>query len=61
MHFGVSKGKKNNAAYQILKNYCNEKFHTLLIEWGYIKDKENEDKKIRNELKQIAEDIQDLF
>lgn len=61
VHFGVSKGKKNNAAYQILKNYCNEKFHTLLIEWGYIKDKENEDKKIRNELKQIAEDIQDLF
>ena len=26
-----------------------------------LKDKENEDKKLRDELKQIAEDIQDLF
>ena len=61
VHFGVSKGKKNTAAYQHLKNYCNGKFKANLTEWGYIKDKESEDKKLKDELKQIAEDIQDLF
>lgn len=61
VHFGVSKGKKGTTTYQYLKNYCNEKIKACFIEWGYIKDKENEDKKLREELKQIAEDIQDLF
>lgn len=61
VHFGVSKGKKNTATYQHLKNYCNNKFKANLIEWGYIKDQENEDKKLRDELDQIAEEIQDLF
>lgn len=61
VHFGVSKGKKNTGIYQNLKNYCNNKFKANLIEWGYIKDKESEDKKLKDELKQIAADIQDLF
>ena len=61
VHFGVSKGKKNTVTYQHLKNYCNNKFREKLIEWGYIKDRENEDKKINDEMKQIAEGIQDLF
>lgn len=61
VHFGVSKGKKLKNAYQHLKNYCNTKFKHLLTEWGYIKDKENEDKKLKEALQQIAEEIQDLF
>lgn len=61
VHFGVSKGKKLFSTYQHLKNYCNMKFRDNMVEWGYIKDKENEDKKLRDELKKIAEDIQDLF
>ena len=61
VHFGVSKGKKGTATYQYLKNYCNNKVKENLIEWGYIKDKESEDKKLKDELQQIAEDIQDLF
>lgn len=61
VHFGVSKGKKLRSAYQNLKNYCNEKTKANLIEWGYIKNRENEDKKLKDELKQIAEDIQDFF
>lgn len=61
VHFGVSKGKKLRAAYQNLKNYCNEKTKANLVEWGFIKDKETEDKKLKDELKQIAEDIQDFF
>ncbi len=61
VHFGVSKGKRGRAAYQHLKNYCNAKCNACFIEWNYIKDKENEDRKLREELKAIAEDIQDLF
>lgn len=61
VHFGVSKGKKLKSSYQYLKNYCNEKVKANLLEWGFIKDKENDDKKLKDELKQIAEDIQDLF
>ncbi len=61
IHFGVSKGKKLNSAYQKLKNYCNEKMRANLIEWGFIKDKEHEDKKLNDELKEIAGDIQHLF
>lgn len=61
VHFGVSKGKKNCIAYQYLKNFCNEKVKANLVEWGYVKDKENEDKKLMNELKEIAENLQDFF
>lgn len=61
IHFGVSKGKKQTNQYQYLKNYCNETFKKCLVEWGYIKDKENDDKKLQEELKQIADDIQNLF
>lgn len=61
VHFGVSKGKKGRIAYQNLRNYCNEKIKANFIEWGYIKNKENEDKKLKDELKQIAEEVQNLF
>ncbi len=61
VHFGVSKGKKHTTTYQLIKNYCDSKFKGLLAEWGYIKDKEHEDKKLHDELRQIAEDIQSLF
>ena len=61
VHFGVSKGKKLRTAYQNLKNYCNEKTKANLVEWRFIKDKENEDKKLKNEVKKIAEDIQNFF
>ena len=61
VHFGVSKGKKLRATYQNLKNYCNEKTKANFVEWGFIKNKETEDKKLKDELKLIAEDIQDFF
>lgn len=61
VHFGVSKGKKITTQYQILKNYCNNKFKSCMVDWGYIKDKESEDKKLKDELKGIAEELQDLF
>lgn len=61
VHFGVSKGKKKTITYQNMKNYCNSKFRANMIEWGFIKDKESEDKKLKDELKAIAEELQDLF
>ena len=61
VHFGVSKGKKKTITYQNLKNYCNNKFKDNMIEWGYIKDRESEDKKLKDELREIANEIQDLF
>lgn len=61
VHFGVSKGKRKTATYQNLKRYCNTKVRNLLVEWGFIKDKESEDKKLRDKLQKIAEDIQGLF
>lgn len=61
VHFGVSKGKRNRAAYQNLINYCSGKFRSIMTEWGFIKDKENADKKLNDQLKQIAEEVQDLF
>ena len=61
VHFGVSKGKKNHITYQNLKNYCNNKFRSNMVEWGYIKDKESEDRKLKEQIKSIAEELQDLF
>lgn len=61
VHFGVSKGQKLRSAYQNLKNYCNEKVRANLVQWGYIRDKVHDDKKLKDELQKIAEDIQDLF
>lgn len=61
VHFGVSKHKKNRLQYQLLKNYCNEKIESLLKEWKFIKEKENTDEKLKEELRQIAEEVQDLF
>lgn len=61
VHFGVSKGKKHTNTYQNLKNYCNNKFHENMIKWGFIKDNKSEDKKLKDKLEAIAEELQDLF
>lgn len=61
VHFGVSKGRKNSKAYQNLKSFCNEMVQTLLLKWGYIKNQEYEDKKLKDNLSKIAEELQDLF
>ena len=61
VHFGVSKGKKMKGIYQDLKNYCNEKFKERMRFWGYTKNRESEDQKLKEELNGIAEELQDLF
>ena len=61
VHFGVSKGKKSKLQYQHLKNYCSEMFRANMIQWGFSKEKDDNDKKLKDELKSIAEELQDLF
>ena len=61
VHFGVSKGKKRSNIYQYLKIFCATRFRELLIEWGYIKDQEEQNKKLKEDLEKIAEELQDLF
>lgn len=61
VHFGVSRGKKKTITYQNLKNYCNNKFHENMIQWGFIKDNKTEDKKLNDELQSIAEGLHDLL
>lgn len=61
VHFGVSRGKKKTITYQNLKNYCNNKFHENMIQWGFIKDNKTEDKKLNDELQSIAEELHDLL
>ena len=61
VHFGVSTGKRNRSPYQYLINYCSDRYRNIMTEWGFIKDKESEDKKLKDKLKQIADEVQDLF
>ncbi|MDD4111209.1 MAG: hypothetical protein PHS54_06700 [Clostridia bacterium] len=61
VHCGVSRGKKVSKTYQCLKNYVDEKFKALLLEWGYIKNREDTDQKLKEKMQEIATDIQDFF
>lgn len=61
VHFGVKKLTKGTTTYQNLKNYCTNKIKAKLIDWGYIKDVENEDRRLKDMLKRIADNLQDLF
>lgn len=61
IHYGVAKNKKRTTIYQYLKGFANSKIHQLLIDWGYVKDKENADKKLQDTLKKISTELQDLF
>ena len=61
VHFGVSKGSKKSKTYQNLKSFCNQMVQSLLVNWEYIKNKEYEDKKLKESLSKIAEELQNLF
>lgn len=61
VHFGVSKGKKNSSAYQHLKGFCNDKIRECFVEWGFIKEQRDDSQKLKEELRQIAEDLQENF
>lgn len=61
VHYGVKSGKKHTTTYQNMKLYASSKIQQLLVEWGYKKDKEFEDKKLQEALKEISSELEDLF
>lgn len=61
VHSGVNPQKKRSAPYRNLKNYINEKIDGLLVDWGYKKDKDYEDKKTQEVLKELSTELNALF
>ena len=61
VHYGVRSGKKHTTIYQNMRLYISQKVNQLLINWNYIKDKDFEDKKLQEALREISTEIQDLF
>ena len=61
VHYGVKSGGKHTTTYQNLRLYVSAKVNDLLTTWGYIKDKEFENKKLQDALKEISSEIQNLF
>ncbi|MGE9965707.1 hypothetical protein ACQRAW_12925 [Fusicatenibacter saccharivorans] len=61
VHYGVKSGGKHTTIYQNMRLYISEKVNRLLVDWGYVKDKEHEDKKLQEALKEISSELQSLF
>ena len=61
VHYGVKRGGKHTSQYQNLRLYVSTKVNQLLTNWGYIKDKDFEDKKLQEALKEISTELQELF
>ena len=62
IHYGINEGKsKRQPCYRILRNYLDQVFEDSLKKWGYIKDQRSEDERRKDELNQIANELQDLF
>lgn len=60
-HYDVTSSKKTKREYQYMKNFVNERFTELMVEWGYSEDKENNNRQIQDKLEDIAEELQTLF
>ena len=61
VHYGVAKHKKHTITYKNMRRYIQEKVMRLLMDWGYIKDHEQEDRKLQEALKEISAELHDLF
>lgn len=62
VHFGISKGCRIYKEYQYLRKYAEDiVLHQKWIDWGYIKDKSNEDRVLNEELSEAAKKAQELF
>ena len=61
IHYGVQKQKKRTGTYQNLKNYVQGKSKACLIEWGYVKTQNNEDRKLNEIMLNTAKELQELF
>lgn len=61
VHFGVSKLKMNKRCYKNLIEFCSTRFDRLMEGWGLVKTGENNDRKLRERLKKISDEVQGLF
>ena len=60
-HYDVQTYKKNNKVYSELRHFVTNLVTEKLKEWGFIKEKESQDKILHSLLSDIQEDIQTLF
>ena len=60
-HYDVEKEKKNNKVYSEMRHFVANLVTDKLKEWGFIKEKESQDKVLHSLLTEIKDDIQDLF
>lgn len=61
IHYGVIPAKKRTIIYQNMKLFIANKVSQLLVDWGYVKDKDHEDKKLQEALKELSAEVQELF
>lgn len=59
IHYDV--GNKMYGCYQSIKNYANEVFDEQMKAWRFVEDKEHQDRRLREELQQVAKKLQNLF
>lgn len=60
-HYDVDGTKKNSKIYSAMRDFVREFFRECLISWGYIKVKENENKRLYQMAKEIQNQVQNLF
>ena len=60
-HYDVDGTKKNSKIYSAMRDFVREFFKECLISWGYIKVKENENKRLYQMAKEIQSQVQNLF
>ena len=61
VHYGVKSGKKHTTTYQNMRLFATRKVNELLVSWKYRTDKEFEDKKLQEALKEISSELNSLF
>jgi len=60
-HYDIQSTKKGNKYYSEMRHFVTNLVTEKLKEWGFIKEKESEDKLLHSLLSEIKEDIQSLF
>lgn len=61
VHSGINRLRRDLKTFKTLRNFCSQRTNQLFIDWGFKKDKENEDEKLNKLLNEVTEDIQDLL
>lgn len=60
-HYDIDGTKKNSRIYSALRDFVREFFRECMISWGYVKVKDNENKRLYMMAKELQAQIQNLF